>query len=108
MSEEFGTCFCCQVQVRLRSVFKLPARTYYRLRLWFLLDLQSSPTVLPSLLSHAVETRSSPSETHYSLYGRCRGTASQYVSGGDGGNRTLVQHAFALKGLQQFFTTITI
>jgi len=31
----------------------------------YLLDLRSSPTVLPSPLSHAVETRSPPSKAHY-------------------------------------------
>jgi hypothetical protein len=32
------------------------------LRLLVLLDLQSSPTVLPSLLSHPVETMAGPSK----------------------------------------------
>ena len=37
---------------------------YQRLLLLYLLDLQSSPTVLPSLLSHPVETMAGPSEKH--------------------------------------------
>ena len=39
-------------------------RIRYRLRLQFLLDLRSSPTVLPSLLSTPVETRSPPSKAY--------------------------------------------
>jgi hypothetical protein len=35
-------------------------RIRLNLRLLFLLDLQSSPTVLPSLLSHPVETNVRP------------------------------------------------
>jgi hypothetical protein len=42
-------------------------RTVRRLRLRFLLDLQSSPTVLPLSLSHHVETRSSPSKVFCSV-----------------------------------------
>ena len=38
------------------SMFKLLERNFHRLQLLFLLDLQSSPTVLPSPLSHPVET----------------------------------------------------
>jgi hypothetical protein len=37
---------------------------YLRLHLRVLLDLQSSPTVLPSPLSHPVETMSGPSEAY--------------------------------------------
>ena len=48
-------------------VFRLLERTFHRLHLLNLLDLRSSPTVLPSPLSHAVETWSSPSETHFVL-----------------------------------------
>ena len=40
---------------------------YLRLHLRVLLDLQSSPTVLPSLLSHPVETMAGPSEKHLCL-----------------------------------------
>jgi hypothetical protein len=40
-------------------------RKRYRLHLLDLLDLRSSPTVLPSLLSTPVETMASPSETFY-------------------------------------------
>ena len=36
--------------------FRRPKNKRYRLRLLFLLDLQSSPTVLPLSLSHHVET----------------------------------------------------
>jgi hypothetical protein len=82
-----------------------------RLRLLYLLDLRSSPTVLPSLLSHAVETKSSPSEVSccsqvgnsnpQSLVKLLHITLNN-TSGGDGGDRTLVQHAFALKELQQY------
>jgi len=39
-------------------------RMYLRLHLRFLLDLRSSPTVLPSLLSRHVETVSGPSKAH--------------------------------------------
>jgi hypothetical protein len=42
---------------------------YLRLHLRVLLDLQSSPTVLPSLLSHPVETMAGPSETYYGVFG---------------------------------------
>jgi hypothetical protein len=41
---------------RLRRREFRNTRMYLRLHLRFLLDLQSSPTVLPSLLSHPVET----------------------------------------------------
>ena len=76
--------------------------------------------MLPLSLSHAVETRSSPAKVHpivavsnplpnpseavpervriYVLIGGC-------TFGGDGRNRTAVQHAFTTKGLQQFFST---
>jgi len=40
---------------------------YLRLHLRFLLGLRPSPLVLPSLLSHAVETWSPPSETYFGL-----------------------------------------
>ena len=40
-------------------------RKRYRLHLLDLLDLRSSPTVLPSLLSTPVETMASPSKAHY-------------------------------------------
>jgi len=63
------------------------------LHLRVLLDLQSSPTVLPSLLSTPVETMLPQ-----------RRILSQIPSGGGGGIRTPVQESFALKGLQQFFT----
>ena len=66
---------------------------YLRLHLRVLLDLRSSPTVLPSLLSHPVETMTGPSK-HTKLI----------CLGGPGGSRTRVQNAFTLKGLQQFFT----
>ncbi len=44
--------------------FRLLERTFHRLHLLILLDLQSSPTVLPSPLSHPVETRSGPSKAY--------------------------------------------
>lgn len=42
-------------------------RTVSRLRLLYLLDLRSSPTVLPSLISTAVETMASPSKANSPL-----------------------------------------
>jgi hypothetical protein len=42
---------------------------YLRLHLRILLDLESSPTQLPSLLSHPVETMAGPSETYYGVFG---------------------------------------
>lgn len=39
-------------------------RKNYRLRIDCLLDLQSSPTGLPTSLSHPVETGTSPSKIH--------------------------------------------
>ena len=62
------------------------------LHLLILLDLQSSPTELPSLLSHPVETIARPTK-HTNLI----------RLGGRGGSRTRVQNAFTLKGLQLFF-----
>ena len=61
------------------------------LHLLNLLDLQSSPTVLPSLLSHPVETMARPTKHTNPIH-----------LGGRGGSRTRVQNAFTLKGLQQF------
>ena len=43
-----------------RRVFR-STRMYLRLHLRILLDLESSPTQLPSLLSHPVETMAGPS-----------------------------------------------
>ena len=43
-----------------RRVFR-NTRMYLRLHLRVLLDLESSPTQLPSLLSHPVETMAGPS-----------------------------------------------
>jgi len=42
-------------------------RMYLLLHLRYLLDLRSSPTVLPSLLSYPVETMAGPSETYFGL-----------------------------------------
>lgn len=47
---------------------------YQRLLLLYLLDLRSSPTVLPSLLSHPVETMAGPSEKHLCLVNPLPGT----------------------------------
>ena len=49
--------------------FRRPKNKRYRLRLLFLLDLQSSPTVLPSVLAHHVDPNSSPPE-HTDQYTR--------------------------------------
>ena len=70
--------------------FRRPKNKRYRLRLLFLLDLQSSPTVLPSVLAHHVDPNSSP---------------PKYISihlGGDAGSCTQVHSAFTWKELQQF------
>ena len=76
------------------------------LHLYVLLDLRSSPTVLPSLLSTPVETMTGPSEA-YSVavfaYAGNDQDLKEYAFGGPGGSRTRVQKSFALKGLQQFF-----
>ena len=96
-----------------------------------MLDLRSSPTVLPSLLSTPVETRSPPSKVisphlfylfiDWLIF--CKNERPYSLSkpndsndivpmpfhkipfGGGGRNRTAVQKSFALKGLQQFFTS---
>jgi len=69
--------------------------------------------VLPSLLSHPVETLTGPSKAHwigitqyYTAF--LDADSNQYAFGGPGGSRTHVQNAFALKGLQQYlnFTLI--
>ena len=80
-----------------------------RLHLLVLLDLRSSPTVLPSLLSTPVETSASPLGRKLStvqggaISGYARAADSlNFLSGGDGGSRTRVQKSFALKGLQQY------
>jgi hypothetical protein len=90
-------------------------RTCFRLHLLDLLDLRSSPTVLPSLLSTPVETMAPPSKAHCedSNLIACSGiepltpsspsSRCQYAFGGGGGSRTHVQKSFALKGLQQYF-----
>jgi hypothetical protein len=46
---------------RLRRRVFQSTRMYLRLHLRILLDLESSPTQLPSLLSHPVETMAGPS-----------------------------------------------
>ena len=46
---------------RLRRRVFQSTRMYLRLHLRVLLDLESSPTQLPSLLSHPVETMAGPS-----------------------------------------------
>ena len=85
-------------------VFRPLERKRHRLHLHSLLDLQSSPTVLPSPLSHAVETRSPPPKhtINYEVSRQIAGPIIMYFGGG-GGNRTHVQHAFTRKELQQFF-----
>ena len=86
---------------------------YQRLLLLYLLDLRSSPTVLPSLLSHPVETMAGPSKAVCVFlciatlpvgYVSSSGNEFQTACGGPGGSRTRVQNAFTLKGLQQFLT----
>ena len=90
---------------------------YQRLLLLYLLDLRSSPTVLPSLLSHPVETFSGPSEKHLCFVNPLLGVQLnllkqlghnavyfiKYSFGGPGRYCPAVQNAFTLKGLQQFF-----
>jgi len=69
-----------------------------------LLGLRPSPGVLPSLLSHAVETNSSPSETHFVLqYGPFHKESHglQMCFWWRWGYRNPVQHAFTPKELQQ-------
>jgi hypothetical protein len=77
---------------------------YQRLLLLYLLDLRSSPTVLPSLLSHPVETMQAHQKYTLSRLqpATVRKFAFVYTSGGPGGIRTPVQNAFTLKELQQF------
>jgi hypothetical protein len=69
--------------------------------------------VLPSLLSRPVETKcrpiskniaSDPRTSTAPLFFSQLFGANNILAGGPGGIRTLVQNAFALKGLQQFFT----
>jgi len=79
-----------------------------------LLDLQSSPTVLPSLLAHHVETgRAHHKKTNARTIAITHSTTIfilrlfSYIIfsyGGPGENRTPVHSAFNLKELQQFFT----
>ena len=66
-------------------------RNCSRLQLLCFALLRSSPTESPSLLSHAVETNTSPSKY------------TKIHLGGDGGTRTRVQHAFASKELRLSF-----
>jgi lauroyl/myristoyl acyltransferase len=75
-------------------------RRQSRLHLLYLLDLQSSPTVLPSLLSIPVETMASPSKIHQRSFYKI--LPVRCIFGGDGGSRTHVQKSFALKELQQY------
>ena len=106
-------------------------RNVNRLRLLYLLDLRSSPTVLPSLLSTPVETRSAPSKVIFPhflnfwirfacTYERPYMHTNKHNNpeiipmpfhkipfGGAGRNRTAVQKSFALKELQQFFKSLT-
>jgi len=72
-----------------------------RLHLLVLLDLRSSPTVLPSLLSHPVETGRAHQKYIATYVFASDNSDRQYTFGGPGGNRTPVQDAFALKELQQ-------
>ena len=74
------------------------------LHLHSLLDLQSSPTVLPFSLSHHVETMSSPTK-HTRATPLLPITRFGICFGGDVGDRTRVHSAFTTKELQQFFTT---
>ena len=77
------------------------------LHLLDLLDLQSSPTVLPSLLSRHVEANTGPSGenlcrfTGASITGCAALQSVKFSLGGPAGGRTRVRNAFALKGLQQ-------
>jgi len=61
------------------------------LHLLDLLDLQSSPTVLPSSISIPVETMARPTKHTKSI-----------CLGGRGGSRTRVQKSFYPKELQQY------
>jgi len=76
---------------------------YLRLHLLYLLDLRSSPTVLPSLLSHPVETGRAHYKVHSAFALLPEYSDRSILYGGPGENRTPVQDAFTLKGLQQFF-----
>ena len=62
-----------------------------------LLDLRSSPTVLPLSLSHHVESKYRPTEIYYLIH-----------FGGPARGRTGVHSAFTTKGLQQFFKILMI
>ena len=75
------------------------------LHLLDLLDLRSSPTVLPSPISHPVETGRAHHK-HTSWMNPRVTLRLEYVYGGPGGNRTPVRADFSLKGLQQFFNTL--
>jgi len=79
-----------------------------RLHLLDLLDLRSSPTVLPSPISHPVETGRAH-QKHTIPTRALRGffhLGQLCAYGGPGGNRTPVRAAFFLKELQQFFNTL--
>jgi len=65
-AEAGSGCFCYEVFPTLGCVFTRPMRTVSRLLLLFLLDLRSSPTVLPSLLSSPIDPVSSPPK--YTVY----------------------------------------
>ena len=80
---------------------------YLRLHLRFLLGLRPSPLVLPSLLSHPVETMAGPLGSILtflmSLLAMCQ---PNILYGGPGGSRTRVQESFTSKELQQFFYAV--
>jgi len=110
-----------------RSCQKQLLRLYLLLHLRVLLDLQSSPTVLPLSLSHHVDPNSSPSKVilpHFFYFWICwflsgqqgpgvdrRNQNTKYVEpmpfhkipfGGDVESCTRVHNAFATKELQQY------
>ena len=104
-------------------MFRLLKQKYYRLRLLYLL-FTSTPDVLPCQLSHAVETKSGPSESilpgillvqypHKVLLGYFKlelaylalSKKHSILYGGPGRNRTAVQHAFVSKVIQQLIIT---
>ena len=64
--------------------------------------------VLPSSISHAVETWSAPSKAYSFVSLLFKLLAAKYTFGGAEGNRTPVQHAFYPKELQQFLTGFII
>jgi hypothetical protein len=71
-----------------------------RLHLKYLLDLRSSPTVLPLSLSHHVET--GRAQRNILCYMSPLRACGRIYFGGPGENRTPVHSAFTTKELQQF------